>query len=100
MSSTPLDNCDRFLTCHECTEAKVLPLLDRGAIYAQTPQQAAAQADIIISMTTDDRASRSVWLDPDTGAVNGLRAGAIAIESSTLTVDWTQELAAAIDRQG
>lgn len=91
---------DYPVTIYNRTAAKVQSSIDRGAIYAQTPQQAVAQADIIISMTTDDRASRSVWLDPDTGAVNGLRAGAIAIESSTLTVDWTQELAAAIERRG
>ncbi|MEO1621417.1 MAG: NAD(P)-dependent oxidoreductase, partial [Cyanobacteria bacterium J06632_3] len=48
--------------------------------------------DIVISMVTDDAASKSVWLTPETGAVYGLRAGAIAIESSTLSVDYTQEL--------
>ena len=51
-------------------------------------------------MVTDDDASREVWLSPDTGAVQGLQSGKIAIASSTLTVEWTQELAVAINSVG
>jgi 3-hydroxyisobutyrate dehydrogenase len=43
-------------------------------------------------MVADDTASRSVWLGPD-GALAGAKAGAIAIESSTLTPIWVRELA-------
>ncbi len=82
------------------TADKITPLLDLGAIYAATPKEAAAQADIVISMVTDDEVSRQVWLDPQTGALLGLKAGAIALESSTLTVEWTQTLADAITAQG
>ncbi|MBW4658823.1 MAG: NAD(P)-dependent oxidoreductase [Drouetiella hepatica Uher 2000/2452] len=82
------------------TEAKVEPLLSQGAIYAATPKEAAEQADFVISMVTNNEASRSVWLDPDAGAVLGLGKEAIAIESSTLTVDWTRDLAAEIESRG
>ncbi len=82
------------------TADRVKSLLNQGAVYAETPRAAATQADIVISMVTDDDVSRSVWLDPETGAVQGLRAGAIAIESSTLTVAWTKELAAETERRG
>jgi 3-hydroxyisobutyrate dehydrogenase len=82
------------------TKDKVTPLLDQGATYAPTPRSAAAQAEIVISMVTDDQVSRSVWLDEETGAVNGLAQGAVAIESSTLTVDWVKELGTVIQNQG
>ena len=78
------------------TADRVKSLLNQGAVYAATPRSAAAQADIVVSMVTDDDVSRLIWLDPETGAVQGLKPGAIAIESSTLTVAWTKELAASI----
>jgi len=78
----------------------VKSLLAQGAVYATTPRDAAQQAEIVISMVTDDDASRSVWLDPDTGALLGLREGSITIESSTLTVAWTTTLAAEIESRG
>ncbi|NER19457.1 MAG: NAD(P)-dependent oxidoreductase [Symploca sp. SIO1C2] len=82
------------------TADKAKPLVEQGAIYAAKPREAAEQADIVISMVTDDLASRAVWLDPETGAILGLSKNAIAIESSTLTVNWTRELAAAIEGRG
>lgn len=82
------------------TAEKVKPLVDRGAIFASTPREAAEQADVVISMVTDNDVSRVVWLDPQTGAAAGLGKDSIAIESSTLTIDWTRELAAAIESRG
>ncbi len=82
------------------TAAKAMPLLNQGAVYAPTPREAAEQADIVMSMVTNNDASQTVWLDPETGAAMGLGKGAIAIESSTLTVDWTRELAAEIESRG
>ncbi|MGB0563196.1 MAG: NAD(P)-dependent oxidoreductase [Spirulinaceae cyanobacterium] len=86
------------------TPEKAQALQNQGAQLAATPRQAAEQADLVISMVTDDAASRQVWLEPETGAIVGLAAnpnqGAIAIESSTLTVDWTKELASKLQHQG
>ncbi|WP_414562253.1 MULTISPECIES: NAD(P)-dependent oxidoreductase [unclassified Anabaena] len=82
------------------TADKAIPLLDKGAVWAATPREAAESADIVISMVTDDDASRAIWLDQEKGAVMGLGKDAIAIESSTLTVDWTKELAANIESRG
>ncbi|MBD2308080.1 NAD(P)-dependent oxidoreductase [Chroococcidiopsis sp. FACHB-1243] len=82
------------------TAEKAMPLVNQGAIYAATPREAAEQADIVISMVADNDVSRAVWCDSATGAVLGLRKDAIAIESSTLTVDWTTELAKEITSRG
>lgn len=78
---------------------KVLPLLALGATSAKTPKVAAGTADFVISMLRDDEASRQVWLGKD-GALAGMKADAIAIESSTLTVSWTCTLAKACQDQG
>lgn len=73
---------------------KAVAFAELGAFVAESPQQAASRADLIISMVADDVASRSVWTG-DTGALAGARPGSIMVESSTLTVDWIKELAAA-----
>jgi 3-hydroxyisobutyrate dehydrogenase len=67
---------------------------------AESPRQAVADADVIIAMLRDDDASRAVWLDPETGALAGMKANALAIESSTLTVDWVKTLADTVHAQG
>jgi 3-hydroxyisobutyrate dehydrogenase-like beta-hydroxyacid dehydrogenase len=82
------------------THDKVMPLVNQGAVYAATPRDAALQAEVVISMVTDDQASRTIWLTPETGAIAGLNETQIAIESSTLTVEWIKTLAVEIDRCG
>ncbi|MCA1995243.1 MAG: NAD(P)-dependent oxidoreductase [Coleofasciculus sp. S288] len=79
------------------TAEKTMPLINQGAVYASTPREAAEQGEIVIGMVTDNDASRTIWLSPETGAVAGLSKDSIAIESSTLTVAWIKELAAAIE---
>jgi 3-hydroxyisobutyrate dehydrogenase len=93
-------NANYPVVVYNRTAAKVQSLIDRGALYAATPKAAAAQAEIIISMVTDDDVSSSIWLDPETGALSGLRQDQIAIESSTLTIGWTRELANTIEQRG
>ncbi|MEO0376479.1 MAG: NAD(P)-dependent oxidoreductase [Cyanobacteria bacterium P01_A01_bin.17] len=82
------------------TAEKVQPLLNLGAVSASTPRAAAEQSDVVISMVRDDEASRAVWLSPETGAVMGLKKDGVAIASSTLTVNWTKELATEVAHRG
>ncbi|MEO1629301.1 MAG: NAD(P)-dependent oxidoreductase [Bacteroidota bacterium] len=79
---------------------RAAPLEALSATVAATPREAAASADLVIGMVSDDVASRVLWLADDTGAVHGLRAGAVAITSSTLTPAWTRELGAAVAARG
>lgn len=88
------------LIVYNRTADKVKPLIDQGAVYADSPKAAAEQADIVISMVTNNESSRNVWLDPKFGAALGLNETSIAIESSTLTVGYIRELAAAITQRG
>jgi 3-hydroxyisobutyrate dehydrogenase len=68
-------------------------LAQAGARVAATPADAARGADAVIAMLADDNASRAVWLG-DSGALASMERGALAIESSTLTVAWMRELGA------
>ena len=74
---------------------KTSPFAKAGAFVARTPRDAAARADIIISMLADDNASRAVWLDKDTGALAAAAPGTWLVESSTASVQWIHELAVA-----
>ncbi len=73
------------------TPERARPLAALGARVASTPAEAAAGADIVFSVVGDDAASRTVWLAAD-GALAALKPGAIAVECSTLSVNWIKEL--------
>ena len=75
------------------------PFSKAGAFVAGSPCEAASRAEIVISMVADDAASRAVWFG-ESGALAGVSRGSILIESSTLTVNWVKELAAAATEHG
>jgi 3-hydroxyisobutyrate dehydrogenase len=64
-----------------------------------SPVEAAANADAVISMVADDEASRSVWQSVWI-ARRESAAQPLAIECSTLSYDWVVELAATAKRAG
>ena len=66
-------------------------LAERGARLATSPHDAAAGADVIVSMVADDDASKAVWLGAE-GLLAGARPGTLLIESSTLSPAWIVEL--------
>jgi len=78
---------------------KCSALGEAGAFVAATPREAASHAEIVLSVVADDAASRDVWLG-ENGALNGASSGSFLIESSTLSVDWVQKLAAKAAERG
>lgn len=81
------------LSVYNRTPAKAQPLAAEGARIAKTPADAARDADVILSMVSDDDASRSTWTG-EHGALSGAKANAVLVESSTVTPEWIAELAA------
>ncbi len=80
--------------------ARVAPLVAAGARSFASPREAAGGASVIVSMVSDDQASRKVWLGSD-GALSGaMAARAFAIECSTLSHDWVLELNDEASRRG
>lgn len=72
---------------------KAKPFAADGAAIAGSPRDAAAKADVVISMVADDDASRAMWLG-ERGAFAGVKPGTVCIECSTVTVELIREHAA------
>jgi 3-hydroxyisobutyrate dehydrogenase len=87
------------LSVYNRNPERAAPLASAGAVAAASPRQAAAQADIIVSMVADDQAARAVWLGGD-GALAGAAPGTLCIESSTVSPGWVRELSAAATKGG
>src|SRR4051794_17987465 len=79
------------LTVFNRTAHRAADLIKDGAILAHSAKEAAANAEIVISMVADDNASRAMWLG-DSGALAGAARGSVLLESSTLSVGWVKEL--------
>jgi 3-hydroxyisobutyrate dehydrogenase-like beta-hydroxyacid dehydrogenase len=55
-----------------------------GATAAATPREAAAAADVVITMVVDGAQVESILLDPDNGAVLDARPGTLFVDMSTI----------------
>lgn len=84
---------------HNRTAAKADALVASGARWAHTPREAATGAQAVLGVLGDDVASRASWLGAD-GAFAGMAPGALAVECSTLSVEWAREWIAAARRHG
>jgi 3-hydroxyisobutyrate dehydrogenase-like beta-hydroxyacid dehydrogenase len=78
------------LTVYNRTRARAAGL--SGVRLATTPREAAAGAEVLISMLADDAAVEQVILGAD-GAVHGLGAGAVHAGMSTISHGLTRRLA-------
>src|SRR6185312_285384 len=80
------------LTVYNRTAAKASRFAEMGARIASSPAEAAVGANVIITMLSDDDASREAWLG-EKGALAAAPASAILVESSTVSPGWISELA-------
>ncbi len=87
------------LTIWNRTPDKTQALADRGAKVAQSPRQAVAGATVVISMLADVPVCRDVWLGRGE-AILGTAPGTVLVESSTVTVEWIEELDRAAREHG
>jgi 3-hydroxyisobutyrate dehydrogenase len=87
------------VTVYNRTRERAEGLAADGAKVAATPKAAAAGAEMVICMVADDNASRETWTG-EAGALGGARRGTTLMDSSTLSVDWVRELAAAAAARG
>ncbi|GAA1408626.1 NAD(P)-dependent oxidoreductase [Catellatospora coxensis] len=91
---------EHHITVWNRTAEATRPMIEQGATAAPTPATAAERQDLVISMLRDDHAGRSVWLDPDIGALTAMNPGALAVDCSTVTPAFTGELAARCAQHG
>jgi 3-hydroxyisobutyrate dehydrogenase len=87
------------LKVHTRTQSKAQALLDQGAGWADTPAQAAAEADIVITCVTDTPDVEKVLLG-SSGVIETARAGVICIDMSTISPDATRQMSERLSRKG
>ena len=83
------------LTVYNRTRQRAEALGSEGARIADTPADAAADAEVLITMLSDDRAARSVLLGAgpeQTSAIDALAPEAIHMSASTIGVECSKEL--------
>ncbi|WP_085899444.1 NAD(P)-dependent oxidoreductase [Kiloniella majae] len=82
------------------THERAMPLVNRGATLANSPAIAAKDADAIFVMVGDDIASKAIWMGPEGVLSANIKPGTLAIECSTLSHDWVEELSVAAKTSG
>lgn len=82
------------LVVYNRTRARAEPLTEQGARMAETPAEAAASVEALVTMLADDRAVEEIVLGPE-GVISGLPRGAIHVSSSTISVELSGRLLAA-----
>ncbi len=80
------------VTVNNRTKSKTETLQKAGAAFADTPAQAVAGADFVLSMVGDDADSRKVWLDADGVMSGNFKSSVIAVECSSLSHTWVLKL--------
>jgi 3-hydroxyisobutyrate dehydrogenase len=81
------------------TRSKADELVRAGARSAGTPREAAASADVLITMVSDPPALEEV-LWGASGALEGLRRGSTYVDSSTVAPSLARRIAAACTERG
>ena len=81
------------------TRARAQELLDRGAGWADTPAQAAAEADVVFVCVPDTPDLESVVLGKD-GILSVARKGMIVVDHSTISPTATRQMNAALTLKG
>jgi 3-hydroxyisobutyrate dehydrogenase-like beta-hydroxyacid dehydrogenase len=81
------------------SKRKAEDLIARGAQWATSPEDAAIDAEAVVTMVADDEASQAVWLTKD-GAAATMKAGTLAIECSTVSYNHVLEMAHTLRERG
>ncbi|MFC4776840.1 NAD(P)-dependent oxidoreductase [Paenibacillus sp. GCM10023252] len=87
------------VTVYNRTPGKAEQLAALGAKQAESPAAAAEASDVIITIISNDEAVREVYFG-ENGIFEGVRAGSILIDSSTISPALVQELSAQAVAEG
>jgi len=81
------------------TQAKAQPLIDRGAVWAATPREAAATADVVLTMVGFPADVREVYFGAD-GVLAGAKSGAMLIDMTSTSPTLAKEIDQAARAKG
>lgn len=82
------------LVVYNRTKEKAQTLLDKGAIWAESPREVGEQADIVFTMLTDPAAVKAVANGED-GLFSGMKENSLWVDVSTVKPAFTKEMAEA-----
>ncbi|WCB95606.1 2-hydroxy-3-oxopropionate reductase [Baekduia alba] len=85
---------------HSVGKAEAWAAQHEGATAAATPAEAAANADIVISMVVDGAQVRSILLDGDDAAASGARPGTLFVDMSTIAPADARAIGAELAARG
>ena len=91
------------LTVWNRTAARADELVAAGAVLAKSPRELAAASDVLLTIVSDPPALESVLWGrdgKDDGALGGLKAGSIYIDSSTVSPALEKRIGAACQERG
>jgi len=97
--STNLLNAGYKLTVFDIVPAAMKTLIDQGAGSAESPQEVAGQADIVISMIPDDPALEEISTGTR-GIFKDARPGMIYIDMSTVSPATSARVSEAAEKKG
>jgi 3-hydroxyisobutyrate dehydrogenase len=80
------------VTLHSRTKGKAQPLLDLGAMWAETPHAVAAESDILFTMVGFPQDVRTVYFG-ETGAIAGAQPDTILVDMTTTDPALSREMA-------
>ncbi len=86
------------VTVHNRTRDRELPVVNAGAHCAESPQAAAANADVIVTCVSDTPDVEMILLG-DRGVIHGARPGSVVVDMSTISPTATQQIAETLARQ-
>jgi 3-hydroxyisobutyrate dehydrogenase len=86
-------------TIHTRTREKAQSLLDRGAVWADSPRGVAEACDIVFTMVGFPRDVRDVYFSSD-GILTVVRRGAVLVDMTTTEPTLAREIAKAADAVG
>jgi 2-hydroxy-3-oxopropionate reductase len=87
------------LVVYNRTQAKAEELAGDGATVAGSPREVAEQSDVIITMLPDSPQVEEVLVGED-GVLEGIKEGALVVDTSTISPVVTEELAAKVAEKG
>ena len=85
----------RAVTGYNRTSSKAEPFIKMGMTWASSPKEVAETSDIIFSMVTNTQAVQAITQGAD-GILAGLSPGKIYVDMSTMSPDYSRQLAAQV----
>jgi 2-hydroxy-3-oxopropionate reductase len=94
-----LKRADHALFVHARRKESMDPLVAAGAIACATSAEVARQADVIFTMVADTPDVEKVIFGPD-GIIEGVRAGSVVVDMSTISPSATRTMAERLRERG